>query len=234
MVLQFITEVLSPYFENRILNAVLGKRQNSALIITKFPADNIVEVEPTIFKVPSKTKANVTYDVDISTGMCSCENGSCGKLCQHQESVIVHRLLCACQVFQGSADEKYRFACIAIVQKNAPNYSFFEKIAFKTSANSATQQSYKLQEHEKDLEGVVKKEIMEVCELRKEQGTEMKSTEDCIAFGQKKAPNYNFFEKEAFETSAGSATHDSHKLQEHENEVEDGVNKEIMEVCELL
>jgi len=79
MVLQFITEVLSPYFENRILNTVLGKRKTSALKIPKIPANCIVEVEPTIFKVPGKTKA-----------------------CASTKSVIVHRHLHACQVFQGS------------------------------------------------------------------------------------------------------------------------------------
>lgn len=48
----------------------------------------ILELQRSLYQVPCEIDSYTSYTVDLDIGICSCEEGSCGTVCQHQSAVI--------------------------------------------------------------------------------------------------------------------------------------------------
>lgn len=56
--------------------------------------DNIVELQKYLYLVPSEIDANATYLADMDIGICTCPEGSSGRLCKHQTAIIEKFIIC--------------------------------------------------------------------------------------------------------------------------------------------
>ena len=116
-----MADIFDKYFQNRILNAVLNKKRNICFLKAAISPKDINEYRPEwnpqeigLYKVKSQTTPNLVYTVDIVAGVCECVAGACGKLCKHQQSILIHNELKSDRWYNGSMEEKKKVCCISI------------------------------------------------------------------------------------------------------------------------
>ena len=91
--LDFLVTRYEQYMVRRLLDFANG-RYSKVLLKQMMPAasdvdfDDIVDDGEGCFTVPSVTKHDVMYTVDIAKGVCSCFAGSSGVLCKHMSAVM--------------------------------------------------------------------------------------------------------------------------------------------------
>jgi len=85
----------------------------------------ITKVADSEFAVQSESSIDVVYGVDTERGTCSCHSGATGNMCKHLKSVLIHNHIQSDLLYQGSPEERRRYAIIAVGLEKAPSLSFF-------------------------------------------------------------------------------------------------------------
>jgi len=85
----------------------------------------ITKVADSEFAVQSESSIDVVYSVDTERGTCSCYSGATGSMCKHFKSVLIHNHIQSDLLYQGSPEERRRYAIIAVGLEKAPSLSFF-------------------------------------------------------------------------------------------------------------
>ena len=92
----------------------------------------ITKVADSEFAVRSESSIDVVYSVNTERGTCSCHSGATGNMWKHLKSVLIHNHVQSDLLYQGSPEERRRYAIIAVGLEKAPSLSFF------ANANSPT------------------------------------------------------------------------------------------------
>ena len=113
--------------------SVLGKK------MSMFSAQDIKEIGPEIFAVPSCSMKNVHYMVDMSVGTCTCIDGDGGAFCKHQCFVSAHMSIVTVNSPVLTSAERHNLATIALGKK-CPPLSYFSDFAtqVQTAINENT------------------------------------------------------------------------------------------------
>lgn len=97
----FVTNELEKYYKMRLRKFAHGRLPYCRLILEKlydratsqFSKEDVETIGDGQFLVPSSQDPTRKYVVDSFCGICTCEQGICGKFCKHMAAV---------QIYQGS------------------------------------------------------------------------------------------------------------------------------------
>jgi hypothetical protein len=52
-------------------------------------SQEVIPLSTSMYEVPSETRADTSYTVDMHLGSCTCKQGSTGGPCKHQSAVMM-------------------------------------------------------------------------------------------------------------------------------------------------
>ncbi|KAF0295676.1 hypothetical protein FJT64_006855 [Amphibalanus amphitrite] len=126
--IMLMDEIYNGYMVQRLIDFALGRRQSKRLAPPTMNEASITRVDDHHFRVASESDPNVTYDVAMDVGVCSCPQGQSGAICKHQLACSHVTNMTLPQAFKPSAENRRWLMCVAVGEDKAPDVSFFGEL----------------------------------------------------------------------------------------------------------
>ncbi|KAK3895449.1 hypothetical protein Pcinc_000791 [Petrolisthes cinctipes] len=81
------------------------------------------------YQLKSQSDPTQTYEVDLTSGMCSCVQGENVALCKHQTACGEHSMTVVPQVFVLTSQSLQWMAVLAVGEEKAPKDTFFTNLS---------------------------------------------------------------------------------------------------------
>ena len=102
-----------------------------------------------LYTVKNSSKNNVTYNVDITLGVCECPTGIQGRPCKHQAATIKKYQLHALNMVPLTSTLGRQFyAVLALGQRNTQPISFYASLHQKVTEDEAAENGVLFEEKE--------------------------------------------------------------------------------------
>ena len=122
-----MADIYNSYLRLRLLDVIL-KRNTSSKTASQVNMELITHEEGTMFSVQSEKDRNVSYNVDLAIGICSCPSGNTGAVCKHQIGCSQYSAVRLPQCFSFVAEDKRALAKVVYGDKDIPPVEFFEEL----------------------------------------------------------------------------------------------------------
>lgn len=84
----FLSERFSAYYVRRLLDFASNRKQRVAAKFPPYTGQQVRRISEDIYDVASSKKDGTIYSVNMATVMCTCADGSSGKICKHVHYVL--------------------------------------------------------------------------------------------------------------------------------------------------
>lgn len=128
-VVRRVVDIFSPYMQERLINAALGKPKTPSSNSPILGEEKIIKHSKFRFEVASDDDDDdevENYHVDIESSVCSCSVGFRDEICKHRRSVLIQHFLKSEYWYDGTPTERRKLAVIAVGATKVPHISFFQ------------------------------------------------------------------------------------------------------------
>ena len=93
----FVCTAMEQYYSHRLLQFAHSRVATPHIWLRKqnlkaayVDAGAIRQTTESLFQIPSQSDSSIFHTVDVDVGVCSCQDGMCGRFCKHQAAILKH------------------------------------------------------------------------------------------------------------------------------------------------